>query len=114
MNFIKLGAAYINMDLVTDIWVDRDRVNVFLAVPVMYTQIPFQGISNASTTRELQFTDAEAKALITWLEEQAAAKDITPRRYHKKDRHATQPAAQRPAPATEAQADDQADSSIPF
>jgi hypothetical protein len=114
MKFIKLGAAYINMDLVTDIWVDHDRVNVFLAVPVMYTQVPFQGVTNASTTRELQFTDAEARALIAWLEEQAEAKDITPPHYQEQDRHATQPAVQRPVPTTEVQSDDQADSSIPF
>jgi hypothetical protein len=113
MKFIKIGAAYINMDLVTDIWVDHDRVNVFLAVPVMYTQVPFQGITNASTTRELQFTDAEARALIAWLEEQAETKDITPY-YQEQDRHATQPAVQRPVLTTEAQSDDQADGSIPF
>ena len=51
MKLIKLGAAYLNMDLVTDIWVDRDQVNVFFAVPTMYSTIPFHGETNAMTTR---------------------------------------------------------------
>ena len=76
MKFIKLGAAYLNMDLVTDIWVDRDQVNVFFAVPTMYSTIPFHGETNAMTTREVRFSGAEAAALIKWLEKRA--KDITP------------------------------------
>ena len=76
MKLIKLGAAYLNMDLVTDIWVDRDQVNVFFAVPTMYSTIPFHGETNAMTTREVRFSGAEAVALIKWLEKRA--KDITP------------------------------------
>ncbi len=76
MKLIKLGAAYLNMDLVTDVWVDRDQVNVFFAVPTMYSTIPFHGETNAMTTREIRFSGAEAAALIKWLEKRA--KDITP------------------------------------
>ncbi len=76
MKLIKLGAAYLNMDLVTDIWVDQDQVNVFFAVPTMYSTIPFHGETNAMTTREVRFSGAEAAALIKWLEKRA--KDITP------------------------------------
>ncbi len=107
MKFVKLGAAYINMDLVTDIWVDQDRVNVFLAVPVMYTQNPFQGITNATTTRELQFMGAEAVALLDWLEQRSETEDITPNHYETADRHATKPTAQRPVEPVEAQVDDE-------
>ena len=85
MKFIKLGAAYINMDLVTDIWVDDDHISVFLAVPMMYTAIPVPGTSNAITTRTLQFSGAEAAALLDWLENKSKAKDISPPSSKKKD-----------------------------
>ena len=76
MKLIKVGSAYLNMDLVTDIWVDQGRVSIFFAVPVMYNPVPFQGITNAVTTREIQFVGPQAEALIQWLEKRA--KDITP------------------------------------
>lgn len=76
MNLIKLGAVYLNMDLVTDVWVDRGNVNVFFAVPTMYSRVPFRDESNAITTRELRFHGANAAALIQWLEQQAT--DISP------------------------------------
>ncbi len=81
MKLIKLGAAYINMDLVTDVWVDDDQVTVFLAVPVMYTPIPFHGTTTATTTREIRFMGVEAAALLAWLENQASVEDITPDGY---------------------------------
>ncbi len=84
MKLIKLGAAYINMDLVTDVWVDDDQVTVFLAVPVMYTPIPFHGTTTATTTREIRFMGVEAAALLAWLENQAAVEDITPDGYERR------------------------------
>ena len=50
MKFIKLGATYINMDLVTDIWIHQYKVIVFHSVPVMYTLTAFQWTTNATTT----------------------------------------------------------------
>lgn len=76
MKLIKVGSAYLNMDLATDIWVDQGRVSIFFAVPVMYNPVPFQGVTNAVTTREIQFVGPQAEALIEWLEKRA--KDITP------------------------------------
>ncbi len=76
MKLIKLGRAYLNMDLATDIWVDHEQVSVFFAVPAMYSKVPFQGESTAVTTREIRFAGAEAAALIQWLEKRA--KDISP------------------------------------
>jgi hypothetical protein len=64
------------MDLVTDVWVDDGQVNVFFAVPTMYSRVPFRGESNAVTTRQISFYGAEAAALIEWLEQ--GAQDITP------------------------------------
>ena len=78
MKLIKLGAAYLNMDLVTDVWVGQDDVHVFFAVPTMYSTIPFHGETNAMTTREIRFSGPEAVAIIRWLEKRA--KDITPGR----------------------------------
>ena len=114
MKFVKLGAAYINMDLVTDIWVDQDRVNVFLAVPVMYTATPFQGVTNANTTRELQFVGAEAAALLEWLEQRSDTQDITPPHYDTADQHAKQPAVRRAIEVAVAEADDQESGVRPF
>ncbi len=76
MNLIKLGAAYFNMDLVTDVWVNRGHVTVFFAAPAMYSAAPFHGVTNAVTTREVSFHGAQAVALIRWLEKRA--EDITP------------------------------------
>ena len=76
MKLIKLGAAYLNMDLMTDAWVDGGRVTVFFAVPAMYSAAPFHEVSNAVTTREVRFSGAQAAALIDWL--QKRAKDLTP------------------------------------
>ena len=76
MKLIKLGAAFLNMDMVTDVWVDEGQVSVFFAVPTMYSVVPFHGESNAITTREIRFSGLEAAALIRWLEKRA--KDITP------------------------------------
>jgi hypothetical protein len=76
MKLLKLGSAYLNMDLVTDVWVDGGQVNVFFAVPTMYSRVPFRGESNAVTTRQISFYGAEAVALIEWLEQRA--QDITP------------------------------------
>ena len=76
MKLIKLGAAYLNMDLVTDVWAERDTITVFFAVPAMYSAAPFHGATNSITTREVSFRGAQAEALITWLEKRA--KDITP------------------------------------
>lgn len=76
MKLIKLGAAYLNMDLVTDVWVNQGHVTVFFAVPTMYSAAPFHGVTNAVTTREVSFAGAQAEALVRWLEKRA--KDITP------------------------------------
>ena len=76
MKLIKLGAAYFNMDLVTDVWVNRGQVTVFFAAPAMYSADPFHGVTNAVSTREVSFQGAHAAALIHWLEKRA--KDITP------------------------------------
>ena len=78
MKLIKLGTAYLNMDLVTDVWVERGQVSLFFAVPTMYSRVPFRDESNATTTRELHFYGAQAAALIEWLDKRA--KDITPAR----------------------------------
>ena len=76
MKLIKLGAAYFNMDLVTDVWVNRGQVTVFFAAPAMYSAAPFHGVTNAVATREISFQGAQAAALIQWLDKRA--KDITP------------------------------------
>jgi hypothetical protein len=76
MKLIRLGAAYLNMDLVTDVWVDRDRVTVFFAVPAMHSADPFHGVTSAMSTREVSFHGPQAAALVQWLEKRA--KDITP------------------------------------
>lgn len=76
MNVIKLGTAYFNMDLVTDVWVNRGNVTVFFAAPAMYSAAPFHGVTNAVTTREISFHGAQAVALIRWLEKRA--ENITP------------------------------------
>ena len=76
MNVIKLGKAFLNMDLVTDVWVNQGRVNVFFAVPAMYSAAPFREVTHAVTTREISFSGAEAAALVKWLASQAT--DITP------------------------------------
>ena len=76
MKLIKLGTAYLNMELVTDVWVNRGNVTVFFAVPAMYSAAPFHGVTNAVSTREISFHGAQAAALIQWLEKRA--KDITP------------------------------------
>lgn len=76
MKLIKIGSAYLNMDLATDVWVDQGRATVFFAVPAMYSAAPFHGVSNALTTREVRFSGAQAQALIAWLEKRA--KDLTP------------------------------------
>src|SRR5687768_3080340 len=65
-----------NMDLVTDVWVNRGQVTVFFAAPAMYSAAPFHGVTNAVSTREVSFQGAHAAALIRWLEKRA--KDITP------------------------------------
>src|SRR3954451_11174713 len=76
MKLVKVGTAYLNMDLVTDIWVDREQVTVFFAVPSMYSVAPFHGVTNAISTREIVFRGARAKALIEWL--WTRTEDITP------------------------------------
>ena len=76
MKLIKLGAAYLNMDMVTDVWVDQGRVTVFFAVPAMYSAAPFREVTHAITTREIRFSGAEAEALIGWLAKRA--KDLMP------------------------------------
>ena len=76
MKLIKLGSAYLNMDQVTDVWINRRAVTVFFAAPAMYSSEPFRGVTNAVTTREITFHGAQGKALLQWLEKRA--KDITP------------------------------------
>ena len=73
---IKLGSAYLNMDQVTDVWVNRRAVTLFFAAPTMYSAAPFREVTNAITTREIRFHGAQAAALIRWLEKRA--KDLTP------------------------------------
>lgn len=76
MNLIKIGEAYLNLDLVTDVWVQQGHVAVFFAVPAMYSVEPFRGVSNALTTREVRFSGAKGAALREWLAQHA--QDITP------------------------------------
>jgi len=76
MKLIKVGAAYLNMELVTDVWVNRGHITVFFAAPAMYSAAPFHGVTNTITTREVSFHGVQAAALIAWLEKRA--KNLTP------------------------------------
>ena len=79
MKFLKIGDAFINLDLVTDIEVDRtvdpNRVYVFLAAPT--TAVPGIDAGNQGMeARRLSFRDDEAEALLRWFI--ANAEDVMP------------------------------------
>lgn len=66
MRFLKIGHRYVNVDMITDVYVQEDLIEVYLAAP-MGLKVTSEAPPLVQT-RHLHFSGKEAQQLVRWLD----------------------------------------------